>query len=465
MNEVINKILKQEKINIRKIEKIKSGFTNQVYIINNKYILKICTNQKNESNFIKEIEFYLSNNENKSIPKLYSYNTKKEDIPYLYEILEKINGKPLYSIWHMLTTEEREQTIKELCNILKNFHKNKKEKYNWNNYISKQFDNYYNKKLFTKNEQLLIEKAHNKFSKYLNIDVPFVLTHNDIHFDNIIKTNTGLRIIDFERSMVAPIDFELDILTRMIRNPLKFANEDDENNIDIKHYKMIPVYLEKYYKEITSIPYLTQRLAIYDIIYYLRQYKNIENVELKNPILEASKIIILKDELLLENIKDETELMDWMDINIKYGWLDKNKNKYIGTLENFKQKYQVAKIEDTIKYGTGTCIEQTKLEKQVLNKLGYTTKIYCRKTLNTNESQDKIELHFLLIYEKNNSWYYFEHAEEENKGIKKYSTIENAINTITQNNNQIKMIEIDYIPEGLTFEEIKEHIKKYENAN
>lgn len=41
-----------------KTEKINIGFTNTIYIVNNSYVVKICTNKDNEVKFLKEIEFY-----------------------------------------------------------------------------------------------------------------------------------------------------------------------------------------------------------------------------------------------------------------------------------------------------------------------------------------------------------------------------------------------------------------------
>ena len=105
MEYIINNIIKQNK-NILgenpKIEKINVGFTNTIYKVNNSFIIKICTNKENEEKFKKEIEFYNSNKENKLIPKLYIYSTNKNDIPYFYEILEKLEGETLFNVWHTL---------------------------------------------------------------------------------------------------------------------------------------------------------------------------------------------------------------------------------------------------------------------------------------------------------------------------------------------------------------------------
>lgn len=52
-------------------------------------------------------------------------------------------------------------------------------------------------------------------------------------------------------------------------------------------------YIEKYYPELVDIPNLYSRLAIYDIVYYLKhliQYPELE--ELKNDVLFAAKSVI-----------------------------------------------------------------------------------------------------------------------------------------------------------------------------
>ncbi len=78
------------------IEKINIGFTNTVFNLNNHYISKICTNISNENAFKNEIDFYKRNKNNENIPKLIKYDVSKKEIPYIYEILEKLDGVSLY---------------------------------------------------------------------------------------------------------------------------------------------------------------------------------------------------------------------------------------------------------------------------------------------------------------------------------------------------------------------------------
>ena len=134
MQEIVKRIIENNKSlfgdNIL-IKKINVGFTNTLYSVNDSFIIKICTDLNNEPKFNKEIEFYNANKGNDLIPKLYYTNTDKTDIPYYYEILEKINGVSLYDVWHTFSEEQREDVIKQLCEAMKQFHINKGESYDW----------------------------------------------------------------------------------------------------------------------------------------------------------------------------------------------------------------------------------------------------------------------------------------------------------------------------------------------
>lgn len=281
-----------------KIEKINVGFTNTVYNVDDRFIIKICTNLNNEASFQNEINFYRENSTNSLIPHLFYANTAKDHSPYYYEIIEKIPGVSLYHVWHTFTEEEREEVIKKLCHFLKQIHQITASKYDWTKKFEIEFTNLYQEanslKIFTENEQKLLENAFINFSNYLPSD-KFVLVHNDLHFDNIFYHNQQIKIIDFERSLFAPIDYELAILYRMIDKPWKFASEETEKFTNRKDYSKIKTYLERYYPEIVSVPHLQERLAIYDLVYnlsHLIKYPNLE--ELKKSVILAAKTLTQK---------------------------------------------------------------------------------------------------------------------------------------------------------------------------
>ena len=283
IEKIIENILEQNKELFgenTKFEKINVGFTNTIYIVNENYVVKICTNPDNEKNFEKEINFYKANVGNNLIPKLYYSNVERDAVPYYYEIIEKVEGVSLYNVWHTLNESQREDIIKQLCDAMKQFHSNVGENYDWTKKTSELFN------------QELIDNAYSKFDLYLETK-EFVLVHNDLHFDNIFYNDGKIKLIDFERSIYAPRDFELDILYRMIRKPWKFASEETEEYTKLEDYEYIMKYIEKYYPELIHIDNLYKRLAIYDMIYYLKQYINNPHIlELKEDILSAVKIVL-----------------------------------------------------------------------------------------------------------------------------------------------------------------------------
>lgn len=79
----------------------------------------------------------------------------------------------------------------------------------------------------------------------------------------------------------------------MIRKPWKYASEETEEYTDTNQYSNVMSYIKKYYPELINTKNLYKRLAIYDMIYYLRQltkYKTEE--ELKESVLDAARKII-----------------------------------------------------------------------------------------------------------------------------------------------------------------------------
>ena len=476
MQEIIKKIVELNSSlfgNSPKIEKINVGFTNTIYKIDNSFIVKICSNNSNENEFIKEINFYNSNKENTLIPKLYYSSTNKKDIPYYYEIIEKVDGVSLYNVWHTFSEEQREDIIRQLCDAMRQIHSNTGQKYDWIKLLKEQFSSLYNQakelNIFSEEQQTLLEYAYSKFGNYLESD-DFVLVHNDLHFDNIFYKDGKIKLIDFERSIYAPRDFELDILYRMVRKPWKFASEDTEQYTNTSDYSTIMQYIEKYYPELVNVIYLHQRLAIYDMVYYLEQLiKHPEIEELKDDVIFGAKVVALKDELTFDSVKTPRELMNYMDINIQYGWIDKFGGKHINNLKKFRENYRISPISETIETGLGTCIEQAAMIKSFFDKIGYKNRLFCYRSYETEDNFDEdVRMHCFVLFKYDDSWYHFEHSNSSKKGIHKYESADQAIEKITNSFEEKgsirKLTEIDSIPTGLTFKEFNLFVNKFDNV-
>lgn len=258
----------------------------------NKNKLKIKIKRKVSNTLIS-----IWNATNNLIPKLFYSNTEKTDIPYFYEILEKVESLTLYNVGHTFSEEQREDIIRQLCDAMKQMHSNIGEKYDWIQYNKDKFNSFFeeakNKGLLNEEEIEIINSAYSLFDKYLE-SYEFVLIHNDLHFDNILVNDGKIIVIDFERSMYAPKDFELHILYYMIRQPWKHASEECEKYTKVEDYKNIMSYIEKYYPEIINTPNLYKRLAIYDLIYEFSHFVKFPNHydELKEAVIATAKRII-----------------------------------------------------------------------------------------------------------------------------------------------------------------------------
>ena len=300
MKEILNKIIEQNRGLFRDnpiINRIDVGFTNTIYNVDDKYIIKICSDIENEPRFQKEIDFYNINKNNNLIPKLYYSDNSKKNVPYFYEILEKIGGTTLYNVWHTFSEPQREEVIRQLCEAMKKMHSNVGEYYDWAEYNKERFNTLFDEakkqQLFNKEEIQILGKVYSLFDKYLISD-EVVLIHNDIHFDNIFIDSGRIKIIDFERSMYAPKDFDLHILYYMVRQPWKHASEECERYTKVEDYANIMKYIEKYYPEIIHIPNLFKRLAIYDVIYELSHFVKFpkHRDELRKAVFSAAKIVM-----------------------------------------------------------------------------------------------------------------------------------------------------------------------------
>ena len=115
---MINKILKKENIIPKIIAKSTSGFTNQVYFVDD-YVIKFTCEEKTKKQLEKEISIY-QNIKLQNIPKYISSGTIED---YKYLIITKLHGKALYSIWHTLNRQNQKNIVMQIANILKSFNK------------------------------------------------------------------------------------------------------------------------------------------------------------------------------------------------------------------------------------------------------------------------------------------------------------------------------------------------------
>ena len=284
-DDIIKKIIdNNDLLKGKKFKLINSGFTNTIYSIDN-YIIRICTNLKNEERFKNEINFYKENKDNKGIPKLYIYDITKNIVPYYYEVIEKVSGKTLYELWFNLTDTEKRKIVIQIINILKPLHSKKLEN---SNFLKELKD----KLLSFKDNCNLNDRMFNElidmYDKYFKENT-YGLIHGDLHFDNFIYDGVNLHLIDFERCMIAPIDYEFRLLNTCKNVPWLWASsKTDMITIESDYQDLMDMILDNY-KELNKIPYINERLEFYSIIELLNNYKNSKDEERLEEVKEKIK--------------------------------------------------------------------------------------------------------------------------------------------------------------------------------
>ena len=266
LSEIVKKILEYKGIKDAPFRRAKSGFNRSVFDIDNRYVLKICTNQneEKEKDVLNEIDFFL-NNDYDFAPFLITYDTSKMIVPYYYTIEEKIMGESLLYRWGNMTNKQRNETLEKLATILKKIH-SKPDTTHFNALmLIDKFNNELNtcieKHIFTSEQIDYLKRLRDSFVYYLN-GARTAYIHGDVHFDNVIVSEDKLRLIDFEWYGVDILDREFDAINRMSNNPNSFVKCGKVNEEDFKH---VMDMLSDYYPEVMKGEMFEDRLIIFDI--------------------------------------------------------------------------------------------------------------------------------------------------------------------------------------------------------
>lgn len=279
MIELIKDILNKEKLNYNKITKVNSGFTSIVYFVDD-MVIKLALQEEKKKKLKKEIDIY----KNISLNNIPQYIGSGEFNNYIYLIISKISGKSLYKVWHNLTEIERENCIEQIAKTLKDFNKQNAEFLNSEYKIIEWEESVLGEFRYNINEIKKLGINTENVSKFVSItdlfkNNVFGLVYNDAHFDNFIYDKGKIYLIDFDRVVYAPIDYEMLIFKTMCDNPSKFASEEDEANVFNEDFIKVYAWFNKYYKEIFEIKNIDKRIKIYQFNYHCKHALNMNNRE------------------------------------------------------------------------------------------------------------------------------------------------------------------------------------------
>ncbi len=130
------------------------------------------------------------------------------------------------------------------------------------------------------------------------------------------------------------------------------------------------------------------------------------------------------------DIKTPKELLQFMQQNIKYGFVSKTGKIYDNpNSEEWQNDWYLNCIvqngDSLLKTKYGTCWDQVELERKWFEENSYNFKtIYIWFEVNRPSN---LPTHTFLVFEENSKFYWFEHAFYDNQGIHEFETINDAI--------------------------------------
>lgn len=289
---------------VESVAKIEIGFTNKVYLVNNAFILKVCEDESNEQKFEAEVFFYNFFKDKIPVPKIKVFDKTKSIYGKFFIIYPKIEGDNLYAKWHLLNNDQRKIIIKQLCDILKVINKSPYDEFlkkfdmnfsdNWHDKILNQIQSSLKK---IEEKKLLSPefiKAIKKFvddNHHVLKEQKLALVYWDAHFDNILVQDAKIvGLLDFERTEVSSVDFNLDIIKRMVEYPKKYMSEKFEKFAKKEDYAYLLDWFQEFYPELFEFENLNKRLDLYAIEHdldALTWYPN--SVEVKQMIAKTVK--------------------------------------------------------------------------------------------------------------------------------------------------------------------------------
>lgn len=177
--------------------------------------------------------------------------------------------------------------------------------------------------------------------------------------------------------------------------------------------------------------------------------------------------------MTIEEIKTPDDILQFMEENIRYGWLDINDEEHIGNLENVRRLYRTASIEESLEHKLGTCVEQVNLMHHLLDTLGIPNKMFCTRVYETDDFNDldaEEDMHCFVLYYQDGKVHQIEHPDGERKGLYHFETEETALKEINaiyeKKANKVArpVTEFQTVIPNQTFKEFNAYINSLDNS-
>ncbi len=171
--------------------------------------------------------------------------------------------------------------------------------------------------------------------------------------------------------------------------------------------------------------------------------------------------------MTINDIKTPEDILEFMNENIRYGWLDINGKEHIKTMKEFRRLYRTSSIDECLEHKLGVCTEQVYLMHILLDKINIPNKMFCTRIYESEDFNDldsDEHMHCFVLYYLNDKVYQIEHPNFERVGIYEFNSEEEAINEINKIYVEMSggyprpVTEFFNVEEGLSFKEFNNYI-------
>ena len=171
--------------------------------------------------------------------------------------------------------------------------------------------------------------------------------------------------------------------------------------------------------------------------------------------------------MTISDIKTPEDILEFMNENIRYGWLDINGKEHIKTMKEFRRLYRTSSIDECLEHKLGVCTEQVYLMHILLDKINIPNKMFCTRIYESEDFNDldsDEHMHCFVLYYLNDKVYQIEHPNFERVGIYEFNSEEEAINEINKIYVEMSggyprpVTEFFNVEEGLSFKEFNNYI-------
>lgn len=254
------------------LKKLEVGFSNDVYSVDERYILKIARGAMDNDGIERDVHYSRLLGDKLPVPQLVAAGFAEELDGRAYFIYHKIPGENLYNIWHQCDREQRRRYVHQIVELLRilNATPIPPSSTSWQEKICAKIAEAL-EKLRQKGEISgeLITRIENLVEQNKSVlkEEKFCLTNWDLHFDNFLVADGKIvGFLDFEWCDVNSLDHQLVLIKRMVRDPAKFASVHAEQFVVKEDYAELLDWYREFYPEMFDFEQLDKRLALYAVL-------------------------------------------------------------------------------------------------------------------------------------------------------------------------------------------------------